>query len=150
MRLADVAYQPAKILFSTSTRTPKTSEHNASQNGLLHFLLFFTHVVTNVATNLLCLWPRAVGVMAGTTGTHDLGGLEDDGAIDIASGNKKYQLWELQTYCLVTLLCKQGLLTVDEVCYTALLFIIAYNSAVLHLGCSWLRCSIYNTDAERY
>lgn len=61
--------------------------------------------------------------MAGTTGTHDLGGLEDDGAIDIASGNKKYQLWELQTHCLVTLLCKQGLLTVDEVrCIAPLLY----------------------------
>ncbi|KAL0020286.1 hypothetical protein WJX77_001565 [Trebouxia sp. C0004] len=30
--------------------------------------------------------------------------------------HKKYQLWELQTHCLVTLLAKRGFLTVDEVC----------------------------------
>ena len=54
--------------------------------------------------------------MAGTTGVHDVGGLSVDTAIDVASGHKKYQLWELQTHCLVTLLSKRGLLTVDEVC----------------------------------
>ena len=54
--------------------------------------------------------------MAGTTGVHDVGGLSVDAAIDIASGHKKFQLWEMQTHCLVTLLCKCGLLTVDEVC----------------------------------
>ncbi len=53
--------------------------------------------------------------MAGTTGTHDVGGMLDDAAIDVASGSKKYKLWELQTHWLVTLLSKKGLLTVDEV-----------------------------------
>lgn len=57
--------------------------------------------------------------MAGTTGVHDVGGMSVDAAIDVASGHKKYQLWELQTHCLVTLLSKRGLLTVDEVCQSA-------------------------------
>ncbi|DBB01372.1 TPA: hypothetical protein ACH3X1_000040 [Trebouxia sp. C0004] len=52
--------------------------------------------------------------MTGTTGVHDVGGLLVDAAIDVASGHKKYQLWELQTHCLVTLLAKRGFLTVDE------------------------------------
>lgn len=53
--------------------------------------------------------------MAGTTGTHDVGGILDGGAIDIDSGSKKYKLWEMQTHCMLTLLAKQGLLSVDEV-----------------------------------
>ena len=53
--------------------------------------------------------------MAGTLGTHDVGGLANELPIDIASGAKKYKQWELQTHCLVTLLSKQGLLSVDEV-----------------------------------
>ena len=53
--------------------------------------------------------------MAGTTGYHDVGGLGDDSQIDIQSGSKKYKQWELQTHCLMTLLAKQGLITVDEV-----------------------------------
>ena len=35
--------------------------------------------------------------------------------IDVDSGTKKYKLWEMQTHCLVTLISKKGLLTVDEV-----------------------------------
>jgi len=60
-----------------------------------------------------------VAIMAGTTGAHDIGGLSVNAAIGVASGHKKYQLWELQTHCLVTLLSKCGLLTVDEVCLFA-------------------------------
>lgn len=53
--------------------------------------------------------------MAGTTGRHDMGGIKDDAPIDVHSGTKKYKLWEMQTHSLVSLLSKQGLLTVDEV-----------------------------------
>lgn len=54
--------------------------------------------------------------MAGTTGPHDVGGVDEDfGPIDIASGSKKYKLWETQTHCLLTLLSKKGLMSVDEV-----------------------------------
>lgn len=53
--------------------------------------------------------------MAGSTGSHDVGGLLDDAPIDIHSGDKKYQHWEVQTHCLLTLLAKKGLITVDEV-----------------------------------
>lgn len=63
-------------------------------------------------------------IMAGTTGIHDVGGLSVDAAIDVASGHKKYQFWELQTHCIVTLLSKRGLLTVDEVCLC-----VGYDSA---------------------
>ncbi|KAL3136313.1 hypothetical protein ABBQ38_005578 [Trebouxia sp. C0009 RCD-2024] len=52
--------------------------------------------------------------MAGTTGRHDVGGIADDAPIDVGSGTKKYKLWEVQTHSLVSLLSKQGLLTVDE------------------------------------
>ena len=64
--------------------------------------------------------------MAGTTGTHDVGGLDDEvGPIDVDSGSKKYKLWELQTHCLLTLLSKKGLITVDEVGVVLLLFVFA-------------------------
>lgn len=53
--------------------------------------------------------------MAGTTGSHDVGGSLTDAPIDIDSGSKKYKLWEVQTHCLVTSISKKGLLTVDEV-----------------------------------
>lgn len=58
--------------------------------------------------------------MAGALGPHDVGGLVDESPIDVESGTKKYKLWELQTHCLLTLLSKQGLITVDEVLYDVL------------------------------
>lgn len=53
--------------------------------------------------------------MAGTTGYHDVGGSTENELIDVDSGTKKYKLWEMQTHCLVTLISKKGLMTVDEV-----------------------------------
>ena len=53
--------------------------------------------------------------MAGTTGYHDVGGGMENAPIDVDSGTKKYKLWEVQTHCLMTLISKKGLLTVDEV-----------------------------------
>lgn len=54
--------------------------------------------------------------MAGTTGAHDVGGLDaESGQIDVGSGSKKYKLWEIQTHCLVMSLYKKGYFTVDEV-----------------------------------
>lgn len=71
---------------------------------------------TWVQTIVLCTTSGIGCRMAGTTGTHDIGGLDDEsGPIDVESGSKKYKLWELQTHCLVTLLSKKGLITVDEV-----------------------------------
>ncbi len=71
--------------------------------------------------------------MAGTTGAHDIGGLSVNAAIGVASGHKKYQLWELQTHCLVTLLSKCGLLTVDEVCLFAEIRPKVKHGPVFHL-----------------
>lgn len=39
----------------------------------------------------------------------------ENAPIDVDSGTKKYKLWEVQTHCLMTLISKKGLLTVDEV-----------------------------------
>lgn len=77
--------------------------------------------------------------MAGTTGTHDVGGLDDEvGPIDVDSGSRKYKLWELQTHCLLTLLSKKGLITVDEVgvsCYSS--FLLLCVTQYLLLPSSW-------------
>ncbi len=76
-------------------------------------------------------------IMAGTTGVHDVGGLSVDAAIDVASGHKKYQLWELQTHCLVTLLSKRELLTVDEVCLCVGFDTARWSSSTLSFDHFW-------------
>ena len=78
------------------------------------------HVFHSIHTYLLLavvfvFCASAPSLMAGMTGRHDVGGIVDDAPIDVESGTKRYQIWELQTHCLVTLISKKGLLTVDEV-----------------------------------
>lgn len=66
-----------------------------------------------------------------------MGGSSDDAPIDVDSGSKKYKLWEMQTHCLVTLISKKGLLTVDEVwCLAALHHLYVSAMFLIRVCCS--------------
>lgn len=73
------------------------------------------------------------GEMAGTTGRHDVGGSIENAPIDVDSGTKEYKLWEMQTHCLVTLISKKGLLTVDEVYCPGALQVRTSSISLLHV-----------------